>query len=160
VDLEPANLIGGCDVSPRARRQAAIRKELAQSDVEQHANFVGSAPKPPNRQPEAASEQFGGVIRGWQAVEQRAESIEDFVERSLEQLFLAVEVVIERAPTSAACVISSTGTLTLPTAMKPSAALINAARVRCLRRSSRLASPCRSYVMELVSISRYVASIA
>lgn len=42
-------------------------------------------------------------------------------------------------PTSAAWVISSTGAFSLPATMNPCAALINAARVRCLRRSSRLA---------------------
>jgi hypothetical protein len=161
IDAEPASPIGGCNVSQRTRRQAAIRHELVYSDIGQYANFVGPAPKPSNSQPEAAGEYFGGVIYGWQAVEHRAEGVEDFVERSLEQLFFAVEVVIERAmPTSAAWVISSTGTLSLPTATKPCAALINAARVRCLRRCSRLASGCRSYVIALPVVPRYLASSA
>jgi hypothetical protein len=97
VDVQSASPIGGFNVSQCAGLQAAIRHELAYSDVEQYANFVGSAPKPSNGQPEAASEHFGGVIHGWQAVEHRAEGVEDFVERGLEQLFFAVEVVIERA---------------------------------------------------------------
>lgn len=72
-DMEPADPIGGCDVSQRSRRQTASQHELAEADIELHRAFVGRAPKPSSRQAEAASKRFGRVLHGRQAVEQRAE---------------------------------------------------------------------------------------
>lgn len=61
--MEPANLIGSCDVSQRSRCQAAIRHELGRPDVEKHANFIGPTPKPPSRQPEACAVPVGWLAR-------------------------------------------------------------------------------------------------
>lgn len=72
-DTEPADPIGGCDISQRSRRQATSRHELAEADIEQHGAFVGPAPKPSSRKAEAASKGFGRVFHGRQAVEQRTE---------------------------------------------------------------------------------------
>ena len=37
-DIEPADPIGGCDVTQRSRRQAAIRHQLG--DIEQHVGVT------------------------------------------------------------------------------------------------------------------------
>lgn len=138
--LESADLLGGCDVSQRSRHQAPIREELAQADVEEHTGFVLPAANPPNRQAEGAGERFCRIIHGRQPVQPRAERIKDLIERGLEELFFAVEVVVKGTHPDVGSlgdlqhryVEPARGDESLP-------ALTSAARVRGLRRSSRFA---------------------
>ena len=96
VDLEPAGVDGGLDVAQRARRQAAVRRQQRRPVGQQDLALLWALTEQPAGQPEAGGERLGGVVdRLGEPVQQRAVRVEHVGDRGLEQLLLAVEVVVE-----------------------------------------------------------------
>ena len=102
----------------------------------------GSLRVRPPGEAEAAREHLRGVVDvGGQVVEELAIGVHYGLDGGLEQLRLGLEVVVEGArPDVSGLGDCRIGAFVLPSAMSVCAARMSAARVRALRRSSRL--PC------------------
>ena len=95
--VESSGVDGGCDVTSSAGRQAVLGDEKSGKVVEQDAAEFGFAPVEAPGEPEGTGENLGGVLdaRG-DLVEQLAVGVHHRLEGSLVELFLGLEVVVER----------------------------------------------------------------
>lgn len=97
VHGEPAGAPTDTDVTQSPRSQAAVSRDQRQPGVEKHPAHLRAPPEQPSDQPETSGECLRRILAfGGQLVEYRAEVVEHLVDRRLEQLFLTVEVVVER----------------------------------------------------------------
>ena len=98
ADGEPPGAGGGLDVAAGAGRQSLLRSGERQAVVQQHLAEIGPAAVQPAGEPEALGEHLGGIVDvGGELVQRGAVGVEDVVDGGVEQLLLAVEVVVERA---------------------------------------------------------------
>ena len=83
----------------RSARGARPRSERQQVESvgQQDPALLRATPEQPAGQPEAGGERLGGVVDGrGEPVQQRPVGVEDLGDGGVEQLLLAVEVVVER----------------------------------------------------------------
>jgi hypothetical protein len=98
VDAEAACSVSCLDIATGTAHDSPVgggdREAVAEQDVAQLGLSAVQAPG----EPEAAREDFGGVVCVCaELVEKGAVGVERLFDRGMEQLFLAVEVVVERA---------------------------------------------------------------
>ena len=117
VDGEPAGARRRVDVARNARGASPRSDEISASPRLRSTRLISGLRRNSRPvEPEAAGERFGRILAvPGQPVQQRGVGMVPLVDRGLEKLFLAVESLCRQTmPTSAACVISSTGTFSFP----------------------------------------------
>jgi hypothetical protein len=96
LDVEGAGLNRGGDVPSGARCEPAVGAEQPQDVVEEDPAELRLAAVQPSGEPEAAGEHLRGVLDvGGQVVEKLTVAVHHRLDRSVEQLLLGLEVVIE-----------------------------------------------------------------